>query len=544
MKSFFSKLGQSFMLPIALLPAAGIMLGIGGSFTSKEMIEAYNLESVLGEGTIINSILTVLNAAGDIVFANLPLMFAIAVAIGFAKRDKATAALAAVMAFLVMHASGGALISTLGLVNDQGILVLFGQEIPGVITTTDGIANTLSMGVFGGIIAGGITVILHNKFNNIKLPDFLGFFGGPRFVPIVASFAALFYGMLLVLVWPWIGMGLGQIGNQFFALSEAGYGWVASFIHGYVERSLIPLGLHHVYYLPLWQTSVGGTFDFSIYEGGKEVFGTQNAFFEALRIGGDAWDLMPATNFMTGKFPFMMFGLPAAAYAMYSVSDDENKKIAGGMLFSVALTAFLTGITEPIEFTFLFLAPGLYYGFHAVLAGVSFAAMDALNVKVGQTFSGGFIDFLLFGVLPWSTGVQNNVWYIVLVGLILVPIYYFGFKWYILKFDIKTPGRKGAEVKTISKQEYRDSKNSSKNNDKELALKVVEALGGIENLDSVDACITRLRVAVKDEKLVKDQEEFTNNLEAMGLSKNGKAIQVIYGQRAALLKDIINEEIL
>ncbi len=543
MKSFFSKLGQSFMLPIALLPAAGIMLGIGGSFTSEQMITAYNLENILGEGTFIHSVLTVLNAAGDIVFANLPLMFAIAVAIGFAKTDKGTAALAAVMSFLVMHASGAALITSLGLVNSDGVLELFGKQLPGVLTTTSGISNTLSMGVFGGIIAGGITVILHNKYNNIKLPDFLGFFGGARFVPIVASFSALIYGMLLVLIWPWIGLGLGQIGNQFLALSNAGYGWIASFIHGYVERSLIPLGLHHVYYLPLWQTSVGGTFDFTVY-GGNVVQGTQNAFFEALKLGGDAWDIIPSTNFMTGKFPFMMFGLPAAAFAMYSVADDENKKEAGGMLFSVALTAFLTGITEPIEFTFLFLAPGLYYGFHAVLAGVSFAAMDALHVKVGQTFSGGFIDFVLFGILPWSSGVDNNVWYIVLVGLILAPIYFIVFRWYILKFDIATPGRKGAAIKTMSKKEYKEAKGEGNNPDLELSKKVLDALGGKENIDSVDACITRLRVSVKDEKLVAEKEKFSNELEAMGASFNGKAIQVIYGNRAAVLKNIINEELL
>ncbi len=531
------------MLPIALLPAAGIMLGIGGSFTSNQMIEAYNLESVLGQGTFLHSVLTVLNAAGGIVFDNLPLMFAVAVAIGFAKRDKGTAALAAVMSFLVMHAAGGALITSLGLVNSDGVLVLFGQELPGVLTTTSGISNTLSMGVFGGIIAGGITVILHNKYNNIKLPDFLGFFGGARFVPIVASFSALIYGMLLVLIWPWIGLGLGQIGNQFLALSNAGYGWVASFIHGYVERSLIPLGLHHVYYLPLWQTSVGGIFDFTTY-GGDIVQGTQNAFFEALRLGGDAWDLVPSTNFMTGKFPFMMFGLPAAAFAMYTCADEENKKEAGGMLFSVALTAFLTGITEPIEFTFLFLAPGLYYGFHAVLAGVSFALMDALHVRVGQTFSGGFIDFALFGILPWSTGVDNNVWYIVLVGLILAPIYFVGFRWYILKFNVATPGRNGAAIKTISKQEYKEAKEGSSNVDLDLSKKIVESLGGKENIESVDACITRLRVSVKDEKLVADKEKFTNELEAMGTSFNGSAIQVIYGNRAATLKNIINEELL
>lgn len=605
MKAFFSKLGQSFMLPIALLPAAGIMLGIGGSFTSSEMIKAYNLEGILGAGTILNGLLTIMNAAGDVIFGNLPLMFAIAVAIAFAKRDKGTAALAAVMSYLIMNAVGSATIAIFAIVdlNSLGELVINGNPVvpaeyfkdgglpvqyyvdfinaggtitiagiglkQGIISTTLGLSNTMSTGVFGGIIAGGISAILHNKYSSIKLPDFLGFFAGPRFVPIVASFAALFYGILLVFVWPFVGGALNQIGSMFIGLEQSGFGWIASFIHGYIERGLIPLGLHHVYYLPLWQTSVGGAYDFSAW-GGTLVYGTQNAFFQALSLSGiklpadtvingvqyaagaPAWDLFPATNFMTGKFPFMMFGLPAAAYAMYSVADTENKKEAGGLLFSVAFTALLTGITEPIEFTFLFLAPGLYYGVHAVLAATSFAVMDFLNVKVGQTFSGGFIDFLLFGILPWSTGAQNNVWYIVIFGIILIPLYYFSFKWWILKFDVKTPGRKGAEVKTVSKQEYRDMKSKDEGNsnnketnlDYDMAVKILDALGGDENIESVDACITRLRVAVKDEDKVAKDEVFTNELAAMGVSKNGKAIQVIYGQQAAVYKDIINDEIL
>ncbi|MFV0288997.1 MAG: PTS transporter subunit EIIC [Mycoplasmatales bacterium] len=551
MKAFLSKLGQSFMLPIALLPAAGIMLGIGGSFTNENMIEAYNLKYVLGEGTIAHGILSILNAAGDIVFSNLPLMFGIAIAIAFAKKDKGTAALAAVMSYLIMHAVGGSLITSFDLAVSEDSMLLFGNTMPGMLTTTLGIEHTLSMGVFGGIISGGIAVILHNKYNDVRLPDFLGFFGGPRFVPIIASFAALFYGVALVFIWPFIGIILNSIGGSFSYLAENNLGWLASGIHGYIERSLIPMGLHHVYYMPLWQTAVGGTYDFAQY-GGEVVVGTQNAFFEALKLGGDAWNLFPATNFMTGKFPFMMFGLPAAAYAMYSVADKENKKEVGGLLFSIGLTAFLTGITEPIEFTFLFLAPGLYYGVHAVLASISFALMDVLQVKVGMTFSGGFIDFALFGVLPWTTGAENHVWYIVLVGIILAPIYYFTFRWWILKFDIKTPGRGGAAIKTVSKQEYRDAKGekgtketkSTNTLEKETAEAIVKALGGKDNLDSVTACITRLRVSVKDETKVADDEVFKGELAAMGVSRNGKAIQVIYGAKAAIYSGIINEEIL
>ncbi len=549
MRAFLSKLGQSFMLPIALLPAAGIMLGIGGSFTSPEMIKSYGLENVLGEGTVANVILTVLKSSGDIVFSNLPVMFAIAIAIAFAKKDKGTAALAAVMGYLIMNAAASALITAGGLVNGSGELVIFNKPITGILTTTLGIENSLSMGVFGGIISGSITVYLHNKFIDIKLPEFLGFFGGPRFIPIVASFAALFYGALLVFIWPWIGIALNSVGGGFLYLNSQGLGFVASFIHGYLERSLIPLGLHHVYYLPLWQTQVGGTYDFTAIAGGTEVVGTQNAFFEALKLGTpEAWDIFPSTNFMTGKFPFMMFGLPAASYAMYSVADEKNKKKAAGLYFSIGLTSFLTGITEPIEFTFLFLSLGLYYGIHAVLAASSFALMDFFNVKVGQTFSGGFIDFSLFGILPWSVGVDNNVWMIVVVGLILMPIYYFSFRWYILKKDLKTPGRKGALIRTVSKKEYKDAKENNGSNfneaDVQTAQKIVESLGGKENLISVDACITRLRVSVKDASKVADESIFKDELGAMGVSKSGTAIQVIYGAQAAVYKDIINEEIL
>lgn len=547
MKAFLSKLGQSFMLPIALLPAAGIMLGIGSSFTNESMLLAYGFEDALGAGTPINSLLQVLAAAGDVVFANLPLMFGMAVAIAFARRDKGTAALAAVMGYLIMNVVIATTLNVFGLV-DGDTLVLFGKEYIGMLTNVLGINGTLSMGVFGGIISGGITVLLHNKYSDVQLPEFLGFFGGARFVPIVASFAALFYGFGLVLIWPFIGIGLSSIGGFLISLSEQGFGWVASGIHGMIERSLIPMGLHHVYYMPLWQTSVGGTYTI----GGMDVYGTQNAFFEALKVGTpDAWAAFPATNFMTGKFPYMMFGLPAAAYAMYTVADKENKKRVAGLLFSVALTAFLTGITEPIEFTFLFLAPGLFYAICVPLAGISFALMDALQVKVGMTFSGGFIDFALFGLLPGVTGADNHWYYILLVGIIMMPIAFFAFRFYILHFDIKTPGRGGAAIRTVSKKEFKenqaekeDTSSADATDEVAFAQKIVDALGGVENIDTVDACITRLRVGVKDETKVAAQEVFTGELEAMGLNKNGKAIQVIYGAKAAKYKTIIEENIL
>ena len=535
MKAFFSKLSQALMLPIALLPAAGIMLGIGGSFTNQSMVEAYNI-SILQEGTILNNFLQVMTGAGDIVFGNLPLLFALAIAIGFARAEKGAAALAATISFLVMNVSIAKTLAVAGMVHD-GNVVLMGTEYAGILGNMLGISNTLNMGVFGGLIAGGITVLLHNKYHDVQLPDYLGFFAGARFVPIISAFSALFYGIALVFVWPYIGALFGSLGAALGSLSASGNGFIASFVFGIIERSLIPVGLHHVFYLPLWQSEIGGTAQIA----GQLVKGTQNIFFASLANGD--YSQFSSTNFMTGKFPFMMFGLPAAAYAMYTVADDANKKAAGGLLFSVALTAFLTGITEPIEFTFLFLSAPLYYFIHVPLAGISFMLMDLLNVKVGMTFSGGFIDFSLFGMLPGLTGTANNWYYIPAVGAIYAPIYFFLFRWYIVKFDIKTPGRKGSAVATVSKQDYRDAK-SGKGGDDAQVDAMIEALGGADNIVDVDACITRLRITVKDGDKVEGNDHWTQQLGAKGLVKvGGTGIQAIYGVQAAGYKAGINSKL-
>ncbi len=534
LKAFFSKLGQTFMLPIALLPAAGLMLGIGGSFTNQSMVSSYGLESVLGEGTFLFNVLTVLTAAGDIVFANLPVMFAIALAIGFAKKEKGAAALAALMSFLIMNVAISQTMAVFGIVAENGDITVMGQTFSGMTAGALGISNTLSMGVFGGIIAGAFTAILHNKFIDAKLPEFLGFFAGPRLVPIVASAAALVYGAALVFIWPFIGGALAAIGTGLGSLVDAGFGFIASLIFGLIERSLIPFGLHHVFYMPLWQTSVGGTYEIA----GELIYGTQNAFFASL--AANDFSQFPATNFMTGKFPFMIFGLPAAAYAMYTTADDENKKEVSGLLFSVGFTAMLTGITEPIEFTFLFLAPVLYYGVHVPLAGISFMLMDMLNVKIGMTFSGGLIDYSLFGVLPGLTGVDNNWYWVIIVGAAYAVIYFLAFRFLILKMDIPTPGRKGAELKMMSKKEFNELKSAGKSEN--IVSEIIEALGGKDNIVDVDACITRLRVTVKDEKLVKDNAHWLN-LGAKGVVINGTAIQAIYGNKAAEYKPMILEEL-
>ncbi len=541
LKAFFSKLGQTFMLPIALLPAAGIMLGIGGSFTNQSMVEAYGLQSALGTGTFLNNLLGILSAAGDIVFANLPVMFAIALAIGFAKKEKGAAALAALMAYLIMNvaiAQTMAVFNVVEILEDGSSVVhIMGRSFTGMTASALGISNTLSMGVFGGIIAGGMTALLHNRYIDKKLPEFLGFFAGPRLVPIVSSFSALFYGMALVVVWPFIGGALGAIGTGLGSLVTAGYGFIASLIFGLIERSLIPFGLHHVFYLPLWQSNVGGTYQIA----GEAIYGTQNAFFASLAIGD--FSQFPATNFMTGKFPFMIFGLPAAAYAMYTVADAENKKEVSGLLFSVGFTAMLTGITEPIEFTFLFLAPVLYYGIHVPLAGISFMLMDLFNVKIGMTFSGGLIDYTLFGILPGVTGAGNNWYMVIVVGAIYAVIYYFAFRWFILKKDIATPGRNGAAAKMMSKKEYNEVKATTTNTSTdEIIDGIIEALGGKDNIVDVDACITRLRVTVRDEKIVKDNAHWLT-LGAKGVVINGKAIQAIYGNKAAQYKPLVTEKL-
>ncbi|WP_330923985.1 PTS transporter subunit EIIC [Candidatus Sororendozoicomonas aggregata] len=534
MKGFFSRLSQALMLPIALLPAAGIMLGVGGSFTNETMIEAYHV-GLLHDGSVLNGFLQIMTDAGNIVFANLPVLFAMAIAIGFARAEKGAAALAAVISYLVMNVAMAKTLVVSHMIHPEGTAVLInGKVYDGVLTDMLGITNTLSMGVFGGLIAGASAVLLHNRYHAVKLPDVLGFFGGARFVPIVAAFAALFYGIALTFVWPYLGVGFGAIGDALGGLSDSGSGWIASLLFGLIERSLIPVGLHHVFYLPLWQSSVGGIAQF----GDQVVHGTQNIFFASLANGD--FSEFTATNFMTGKFPFMMFGLPAAAYAMYALADKENKKVAGGLLTSVALTAFLTGITEPIEFTFLFLSPALYYAIHVPLAGLSFMLMDILNVKVGMTFSGGFIDFVLFGVLPGVTGVNNHWYFIPVVGAIYAPLYYFLFRWYIVHFDIKTPGRKGSAVAVVSKKDFLASK-AGAGQGSELAQKIVEALGGRDNIEDVDACITRLRITVKKGALVKDNDYWTQELGAKGLVKVGSTgIQAIYGAQAATYKAQIN----
>lgn len=520
------RVGRSFMLPIAILPVAGLFLGIGGSFTNTTMLETYNLMGVLGPGTFANSILTVMNDAGSIVFSNLPILFAMGVAIGMAKAEKAVAALAGALAFFIMHASIGAMITVHGGADNM---------LAGSVATTVGI-NSLQMGVFGGIIVGLGVAYLHNKFYKIELPQSLSFFSGTKFVPIISAVVYLIVGIIMFYIWPTVQAGINGVGE---VVRISGY--FGTWVYGFMERLLIPFGLHHVFYLPFWQTSVGGTMEV----GGKMIEGAQNIFFVQLADPSTTHFSVEATRFMSGKFPLMIFGLPGAALAMYKTAKPEKKKIVGGLLFSAALTSILTGITEPLEFTFLFVAPFLYL-IHCIFAGLAYMLMHILQVGVGMTFSGGLIDLTLFGILPGNG--RTNWLMIPLVGIGYFIVYYFLFSFLIKKFNLKTPGREdddNAEVKLYTKADVNAKKgevqsgDKSANSDDDLSMAIVHGLGGKSNIESVDCCITRLRCTVADSNLVRD--DVLKATGAAGVVKAGAGVQVIYGPRVTLIKSNLEE---
>ena len=510
------RVGRSFMLPIALLPVAGLLLGIGSSFTNETMLAAYGLDSFIHQGTIIYTILDVMSQTGSAVFNNLPLLFAMGVAIGMARKEKEVAALSGAVAYIIMNTAIQAMINAAGGVD----------AMPANSTTEMLGITTLQMGVFGGIIVGLGVAALHNKFYKIELPQVLAFFGGTRFVPIVSSITYLIVGIAMFYIWPVVQTGIAALGSLVLASGYAG-----TFLYGLLERSLIPFGLHHVFYMPFWQTAVGGT---AIIDG-VTVTGAQNIFFAELASKSTTVFSVEATRFMAGKFPFMMFGLPGAALAMYQCAKPEKKKVAGGLLLSAALTAFLTGITEPLEFTFIFVALPMYV-VHCVLAGLSFMLMHILNVGVGMTFSGGLIDLVLFGVMQGNAK-THWIW-VVVVGLVYFVLYYFIFRFMIMKFDFKTPGRDDSEeVKLYTRADVNARDNASSNPaaaaDPVSAL-IVEGLGGASNLSDVDCCATRLRVTVKDAALVKN--DVLKQSGASGVICKGNGVQVVYGPKVAVIK--------
>lgn len=491
-KSFgvLQRIGKSLMLPVALLPAAGLLMGIGTLLQNQDIIS--NISMLSGE--TFQLIANIMSSSGNIIFSNLPLIFAVGVAIGMSNGD-GVAALASIVAFLIMN-------MTIGITAGVDLSQIDTNPMYDIVL---GIP-TLQIGVFGGILIGMVSALIYQKFYNIKLPEFLGFFSGKRFVPIVSAIAGLLIGIIMVVIWP-------PIQNFLLAFSRSMIGTnqtISALIFGIIERALIPFGLHHIWYNPFW-------YQFGEYTNlaGQLIIGDQAIFFAQLKDGVE----FTAGTFMTGKFPFMMFGLPAAALAMYHEADSDKKKLVAGILFSGALTSFLTGITEPIEFMFLFVAPVLF-GVHCIFAGLSFMIMQMLNVKVGLTFSGGLIDFILFGVLPNRT----RWWWVIIVGVIFATIYYVGFRYIIRKLDLRTPGRE--------KEEREINIDVS---DGDLAYKVLDAFGGVKNIKYLDACITRLRVTVKNINLINRSK--IKSLGAADLMIIGDNIQAIFGPNSDMLKE-------
>lgn len=517
------KVGRSFFLPVSILPIAGLLLGVGASLTNQGTIEAYKLEGILGNGTPLHVLFSIFSQVGTVIFGNLPIIFAISVAIGMAKQEKAVAALSAAISFFVMHTTINALLQADGSILPDGS---FGKGVlDGALTSVVGITS-LEMGVFGGIVVGLGVAALHNRFYKQELPSALSFFAGVRFVPIISVLVYIFVGIAFYFVWPLIQSVIFSAGGL---VMKSGY--FGTFIFGFMERALIPFGLHHVFYIPFWQTGLGGT---AIIDG-VTVAGAQNIYFAELASASTTRFSVEACRFMTGKYPFMMAGLPAAAYAMYKTAKPEKRKLVGGLLFSAALTSFLTGITEPIEFTFLFIAPFLFL-LHCGFAGLSFVLMHVLKICIGTTFSCGLIDFLLYG--PLQGNAKTNWVMIIPVFIGYAVLYFFVFKYLIQKFNIPTPGRDDGETKLYTKDDFQNKKIGADSED-ELSGIILKAVGGTENLVDVDACATRLRLTVENPEAVDD--ELLKQHGAKGIIKKGSGVQIIYGPQVSIIKSNFEE---
>ena len=506
--SLLQRIGQSFMLPIALLPIAGIFLGIGSSLTNTNMLAAYHLKGLMGPGTAPYILFSLLNSAGSIIFDNLPILFAVGVAIGMARSEKATAALSSIIAFFVMHSTIGSLITYTG--RSHSFLTGATTEIVGI--------TSLQMGVFGGIIVGLGVAALHNRFYKIELPKVFSFFGGTHFIPIISAITYVGIGILMFYIWPPIQILINDAGKL---VLMSGYG--GTFVYGLLERALIPFGLHHVFYMPFWQTAVGGR----ELVNGQLIEGAQNIFFAELASPDTSHFSVAATRFMSGKFPLMMFGLPGAALAMYTCARPENKKAVGSLLLSTAISSAVTGITEPLEFAFLFVAPPLY-AIHCAFAGLSYMLMHMLNVGIGMTFSGGFLDFFLFGILQGNT--KTSWLHVIPVGILYFIVYFIIFRVMILKFNYQTPGHEKDNAAPV-------------NNADNKSQQILDGLGGLENISDLSCCATRLRVTLhRPSKLNKEKLLATG---AAAVVANGDGVQVVYGPEVtvihARLQDYISQ---
>lgn len=528
--SVLQRVGRSFMLPIAILPVAGLLLGIGSSFTNATTIETYGLTSLLGNGTILHALLVIMNKVGSAVFDNLPLIFAVGVAIGMAKKEKEVSALSAVIAYFVMNTAINAMLTITGQILENGEIAE--SVLEGTITSVCGI-QSLQMGVFGGIIVGLGVAALHNRFYRIQLPNALSFFGGTRFVPIISTIVYMFVGILMYFVWPVVQNGIYALGGL-----VTGSGYAGTLIFGLIKRALIPFGLHHVFYMPFWQTAVGGTMEVA----GQMVQGGQNIFFAQLADSANvAHFSADATRYFSGEFIFMIFGLPGAALAMYHCAKPEKKKAAGGLLLSAALACMATGITEPLEFSFLFVAPALFV-VQVILAGTAYMIAHILNIAVGLTFSGGLLDFFLFGILQ---GNEKTSWMRVIpVGILYFFLYYFIFKFMIKKFDFKTPGREDDDVETklYTKADVNARKEAQSDgvaSEDAMSEAITKGLGGKKNISDVDCCATRLRCTVHDAARVSDG--ILKATEASGVVHKGNGVQVIYGPNVTVIKSNLED---
>ncbi len=525
------RVGRSFMLPIAVLPVAGLLLGIGSSFTNETTIATYGLQSILGNGTMLHALLVIISKAGNVIFDNLPIIFAVGVAIGMAKAEKEVAALSAMISFFVMHASINAVLMVSGKILADGSIA--DGVLDGTIASVCGI-QSLQMGVFGGIIVGLGVAALHNRYHKIVLPSALSFFGGSRFVPIISTVVYVGVGILMYFIWPAVQNGIFALGGL-----VTGTGYFGTLVFGIIKRALIPFGLHHVFYMPFWQTAVGGTMmvDGNLVQGGQNIFFAQLASPDVTHFSADA------TRYFSGEFIFMIFGLPGAALAMYRCAKPEKKKAAGGLLLSAALACMFTGITEPLEFSFLFVAPALF-AVQVILAGSAYMIAHVLNIAVGLTFSGGILDLFIFGILQ---GNAKTSWMrIIPVGIIYFLLYYFIFSFLIKKYDFKTPGREDDDEETKlytkadvnarntanSRQSETDGKQGGTDDEKSAAI--ARGLGGKKNITSVDCCATRLRCSIENPELV--DEKLLKATGAVGVVKRGQGIQVIYGPQVTVIK--------
>ena len=524
------RVGRSFMLPIAVLPVAGLLLGIGSSFTNETTIATYGLQGILGNGTVLHALLMIMSKAGNVIFDNLPIIFAVGVAIGMAKAEKEVAALSAMISFFVMHASINAVLLLAGKVLADGTIAP--DVLEGTIASVCGI-QTLQMGVFGGILVGLGVAALHNRFYKIELPNALSFFGGSRFVPIISTVTYVGIGILMYFIWPAVQNGIFALGGL-----VTGTGYFGTLIFGIIKRALIPFGLHHVFYMPFWQTAVGGTMmvDGNLIQGGQNIFFAQLASSDVTHFSADA------TRYFSGEFIFMIFGLPGAALAMYRCAKAEKKKAAGGLLLSAALACMFTGITEPIEFSFLFVAPMLF-AVQVILAGSAYMVAHILNIAVGLTFSGGLLDLVIFGVLQ---GNAKTSWLrIIPAGIVYFLLYYVLFSFLIKKFDLKTPGREDddEETKLYTKADVNarrteakegESCSQAENSKDSRSAAIVMGMGGRNNITSVDCCATRLRCSIADSSLV--DEKLLKSTGAVGVIVKGQGIQIIYGPQVTVIK--------